>query len=133
MRLNPHFLICETTNIFFNTAWILRAAGWRGNAVVLTFEYLFAFTFIPIRIINLTLVIWVLQTQVYKSSFCLISISYFRVISLKFDFDWIHPSFLSTFAGNDARPGQVHPASHRCHAVLLGVQDTLYDPLPLLS
>jgi TLC domain len=94
MRLNPHFLICETTNIFFNTAWILRAAGWRGNAVVLTFEYLFAFTFIPIRIINLTLVIWVLQTQVYKSSFCLISISYFRVISLKFDFDWIHPSFL---------------------------------------
>ena len=69
MRLNPYFLICETTNIFFNTAWILRAAGWRGNAVVLTFEYLFAFTFIPIRIINLTLVIWVLQTQVNISSF----------------------------------------------------------------
>lgn len=64
MRLNPHFLICETTNIFFNAAWVLRAAGWRGNPVVLAFEYLFALSFFPLRILNLTVVIWVLQTKV---------------------------------------------------------------------
>lgn len=93
MRLNPHFLICETTNIFFNTAWVLRAAGWRGNAVVLTFEYLFAFTFIPIRIINLTIVIWVLQTQVNIPSYHNINISirYYRVTSILFDLDLMFP------------------------------------------
>ena len=64
LRLNPHFLICETTNIFFNAAWVLRAAGFRGNAIVLAFEYLFALSFFPLRILNLSAVIWVLQTEV---------------------------------------------------------------------
>ena len=64
LRLVPHFLICETTNIFFNIAWVLRAAGMKGNPFVLLFEYLFALTFFPIRIINLTLVIWLLQAEV---------------------------------------------------------------------
>ena len=66
LRLVPHFLISETTNIFFNTAWVLRAAGWKGNPIVLCFEYLFALSFFPIRIINLTLVIWSLQAEVRK-------------------------------------------------------------------
>lgn len=71
LRLNSHFLICETTNIFFNIAWVLRAAGYKGNAVVLTFEYLFALSFFPIRILNLTTAIWVLQEKVINIPFSL--------------------------------------------------------------
>mmetsp|Transcript_10188 Transcript_10188/g.9875 ORF Transcript_10188/g.9875 Transcript_10188/m.9875 type:complete len:253 (-) Transcript_10188:64-822(-) len=64
-RTVPHFLICETTNIFFNFAWVLRAMGFK-NFMVTIIEILFAISFFPIRIINLTLVLWLLQTQVYK-------------------------------------------------------------------
>ena len=64
LRLVPHFFICETTNIFFNLAWVLRAGGWKGNIWVLSFEYLFALSFFPIRIFNLSLVIWLLHVEV---------------------------------------------------------------------
>jgi len=30
VRFIPHLLICDTTQIFFNTAWLLRLAGWRA-------------------------------------------------------------------------------------------------------
>lgn len=62
-RAVPHFLICETTNIFFNLAWILRAVGYK-NSFVTMIEISFAASFFPIRIINLTLILWLLQTQV---------------------------------------------------------------------
>ena len=64
LRLVPHFYICETTNIFFNLAWVLRAGGWKGNSIVLSFEYLFALFFFPIRIFNMSLVIWLLHMEV---------------------------------------------------------------------
>ena len=67
LRLVPHFYICETTNIFFNLAWVLRAGGWKGNSVVLSFEYLFALFFFPIRIFNMSLVIWLLHMEVNRT------------------------------------------------------------------
>lgn len=81
LRLNSHFLICETTNIFFNIAWVLRAAGYKGNAIVLIFEYLFALSFFPIRILNLTTAIWVLQEKVTNIPFSLYIYPLFMILS----------------------------------------------------
>jgi hypothetical protein len=56
-RFFPHMLICDTTNIFFNTAWLLRLAGYRGSPIVSAFELLFAISFFLLRAINLSLVL----------------------------------------------------------------------------
>lgn len=55
-RFYPHVMICDTTNIFFNLAWLMRVCGLRGHPVVIVFEIIFAITFLCIRVVNLTLV-----------------------------------------------------------------------------
>lgn len=55
-RFYCHVVICETTNMFFNSAWLLRSMGYRDSAVVMALEILFAVAFLLIRVINLTLV-----------------------------------------------------------------------------
>lgn len=60
-RYIPHMVICDTTNIFFNVAWLLRAAGWRDSSFVTTLELLFAFSFVFVRAINLPLIFLAVQ------------------------------------------------------------------------
>lgn len=55
-RYIPHLIICDTTNIFFNTAWVLRRTGLRSSSVVTALELLFALSFFLVRVINLPLV-----------------------------------------------------------------------------
>jgi hypothetical protein len=52
-RFIPHLLICDTTNIFFNVAWLCRAAGFQGSTVVTCLEVSFALSFFFIRGIHL--------------------------------------------------------------------------------
>jgi hypothetical protein len=52
----PHMVICETTGIFFCTAWLLRIAGYRDSAIVSALEQLFAISFFFLRGINITAV-----------------------------------------------------------------------------
>lgn len=54
-RFYPHLMVCETTNILFNTAWLLRLVGHRDSLVVQILEIAFAVFFVIIRFINLTL------------------------------------------------------------------------------
>lgn len=56
-RYFPHMLICDTTNIFFNTAWLARLAGYRGHPLVTLCEQIFALSFLLIRTVNLALVL----------------------------------------------------------------------------
>eukprot|EP01034_Spumella_vulgaris_P034368 gene34368-42384_t len=60
-RFIPHLLICDTTNIFFNTAWLMRTAGLKDHPVVTTLEVLFAVTFLFTRVINMPLVFFVIS------------------------------------------------------------------------
>lgn len=55
-RFYPHLIICETTNILFNTAWLLRLAGYKDSLLVSVLEISFSVFFVLIRIINLTIV-----------------------------------------------------------------------------
>ncbi len=52
-RFIPHLLICDTTNVFFNTAWLMRAAGLQGSAIVTALEIVFAIAFLFCRAINM--------------------------------------------------------------------------------
>lgn len=52
-RFIPHLLICDTTNVFFNIAWLLRAAGYEGSWIVSLLEILFAVFFLCTRAINM--------------------------------------------------------------------------------
>lgn len=49
----PHLLLCDTTNIFFNTAWLLRTMDLRDSAVVFALEILFVVFFLITRVIHL--------------------------------------------------------------------------------
>jgi len=62
-RLYPHIMIADTTNIFFNTAWLLRLTEWKNHPIVNICELLFAFTFLVVRGIHLTYVFYLLLTH----------------------------------------------------------------------
>lgn len=55
-RFIPHLIICDTTNIFFNIAWILRRCGFKGSNLVTGLELTFAFFFLLARATNLPVV-----------------------------------------------------------------------------
>lgn len=55
LRFIPHLLISDTTNIFFNIAWLLRLVGWKGSTVVTVCEILFAVSFLFVRVVNMPL------------------------------------------------------------------------------
>ena len=56
----PHLLAADTANIFFNTAWFLRSAGYRGTSIVSFCEMMFALLFLLLRAINLATVMLLL-------------------------------------------------------------------------
>jgi len=64
----PHLLICDTTNIFFNTAWLLRLTGFRGSIVVTYLELTFAIAFLFTRVINLPVVFYSLYYHPHTST-----------------------------------------------------------------
>jgi hypothetical protein len=65
-RYYPHLLISDTTNIFFNTAWLLRLFGFRGSTIVVILENLFALSFLLLRAINVALVFFVIFFSVHS-------------------------------------------------------------------
>jgi hypothetical protein len=56
-RFIPHLVICDSSNIFFNFAWLLSICGWKDHPIVQYLELGFAIAFFFIRVINLSLVI----------------------------------------------------------------------------
>lgn len=62
-RFIPHLLICDTPNVFFNVAWVLRAMGYKGSSFVTFCEINFAIWFLIARVINLSLVFFVMGTN----------------------------------------------------------------------
>lgn len=66
MRYIPHLLICDTTNIFFNTAWLMRTSeSLAKTSIVTVLELCFAFVFLIARVSNMPLAfyaIWICPT-----------------------------------------------------------------------
>lgn len=60
-RFIPHLGVTETSNLFFNIAWLLRACGYRDTAMVTACELAFAISFFFTRVINLTAVFYVIN------------------------------------------------------------------------
>eukprot|EP00601_Ochromonadales_sp_CCMP2298_P014230 CAMPEP_0173240756 /NCGR_PEP_ID=MMETSP1142-20121109/13967_1 /TAXON_ID=483371 /ORGANISM="non described non described, Strain CCMP2298" /LENGTH=261 /DNA_ID=CAMNT_0014171961 /DNA_START=73 /DNA_END=854 /DNA_ORIENTATION=- len=58
MMMFPVMMCTEISSLFFNTAWIMRAGGLR-NTLVTTLEALFALSFLFIRILYVSTVMWV--------------------------------------------------------------------------
>eukprot|EP01039_Chlorochromonas_danica_P009596 gene9596-10607_t len=56
LRYIPHLLICDSTNICFNLAWLLRTTSWRESGVVTVLEVSFCILFLVFRVVNLPLV-----------------------------------------------------------------------------
>lgn len=56
MRYIPHLLFCDSSNLFFNIAWILRTTSYQHSSIVLYLELLFLFFFFIARVINLQFV-----------------------------------------------------------------------------
>jgi TLC domain len=63
LRFIPHLLISDTTNIFFNTAWLIRLFGGRRSFVLICLEISFAISFLLIRAINMPCMFWALGSQ----------------------------------------------------------------------
>lgn len=63
LRFIPHLLISDTTNIFFNTAWLIRAMGGQGFFFLNFLEISFAVSFFFVRVINMSAMFWALGKQ----------------------------------------------------------------------
>jgi TLC domain len=63
LRFIPHLLISDTTNIFFNTAWLLRLFGGKRTFALIFLEVSFAVSFLLIRAINMPCMFWALGSQ----------------------------------------------------------------------
>lgn len=63
LRFIPHLLISDTTNIFFNTAWLIRLFGGKRTFILIFLEVLFAVSFLLIRAINMPCMFWALGSQ----------------------------------------------------------------------
>jgi TLC domain len=64
LRFIPHLLLSDTTNIFFNTAWLLRLSESTKESFLVKFcELLFAVAFLLVRVINMPCMFYALSTQ----------------------------------------------------------------------
>ena len=60
MRFIPHLLISDTTNLLFNTAWLIRLSGGKKSRILLCLEVSFLLSFFLIRVINMPCMFWAL-------------------------------------------------------------------------
>ena len=58
IRFISHLLVCEASNIVFEVAWFLRAAGYRDAPIMQVVEATFAVVFFVTRIVNLPLCVY---------------------------------------------------------------------------
>jgi hypothetical protein len=58
-RFVPHLLICESSGIVFNLAWLVKSFGqsWADSRVVQILEYMFAVCFTLTRVVNLPFIV----------------------------------------------------------------------------
>lgn len=63
LRFIPHLLISDTTNLFFNTAWLLRLFGGKDSFIVMALEISFTISFFFVRVVNMPILFWVLFSK----------------------------------------------------------------------
>lgn len=69
LRFIPHLLLSDTTNIFFNTAWLLRLTGRKDSFIVTSLEICFTISFFFLRTIHMPVLFWIVSSQSEKLGF----------------------------------------------------------------
>lgn len=96
----PHLLAADTANIFFNTAWFLRSAGFRGSALVSFCEAMFAILFFFLRAVNLATCLSLLfyhgETAIGPGRYSLLPIIFLQ-------WYWFSKIFMSAFGLNASK------------------------------
>lgn len=63
MRFIPHLLISDTTNLLFNTAWLVRLFGEKKSSILQFLEVSFLLSFFLLRAVNMPCMFWALGVQ----------------------------------------------------------------------
>lgn len=63
MRFIPHLLISDTTNLLFNTAWLVRLFGEKKSFILQFLEVSFLLSFFLLRAVNMPCMFWALGAQ----------------------------------------------------------------------
>lgn len=63
LRFIPHLLVCDSTNICFNIAWLLRTTQWKDSTLVTVLELMFAVLFLIVRVINLPIALYAVHSH----------------------------------------------------------------------
>lgn len=100
-RFYPLLIICETTNVVFNSAWLLRLAGYRDTPLVIYLEMFFVLLFILIRTVNLTIAFIAIFNSEEAKAFGVGRVV-FPMISL-LQFFWLYKIFKS-LASRNSKP-----------------------------
>lgn len=81
IRFIPHFIVCESSGIFFNIRWFCRRFGYNNSLLNKFCEFCFVFLFFITRIVNLPIITCLIY-QLCESN--LINISLFMINCLQF-------------------------------------------------
>lgn len=92
----PGMMCTELSTIFFNIAWIMRAFGFREYKIVTLFESLFAFFFLLLRNLHLTILIYLLWYDIAGFGVYQCSI----VISTALQFFWGYKIIMSLISSS---------------------------------
>lgn len=106
-RWIPHLLICDTTNLLFNTAWILRTTNLKESFVVKALEIGFAASFLFTRVIHLPVVFLVVAASPYGDGMGWCKLFFLPMVLLQWY--WFSKIAVTTLnrlgAGSKAREG----------------------------
>lgn len=94
-RWIPHLLICDTTNLFFNCAWLLRTTSLKDTILVQSLEIMFAISFLFTRVINMPCFLYVVATQEYGSGLGWYRLSFIPLALLQWY--WFSKVVVTTF------------------------------------
>lgn len=115
LRFIPHLLICDTTNIFFNIAWLLRTSdAWRGSSIVIVLELAFAFFFLITRVINMPLAFYAIYRSKYSEELGWARITFIPIALLQwYWFSKIVAGISSRFGGGKKSKDKVKSKEHQ--------------------
>lgn len=102
-RFYPLLIICETTNVVFNSAWLMRLAGYRDTSLVIFLEMSFVLLFILIRTVNLTIAFFAIYFSEEAKAYGIGKLV-FPMISL-LQFFWLYKIFKSLASRNSKSTG----------------------------
>jgi hypothetical protein len=86
----PHLLLCDTTNIFFNSAWLLRTMDFRDSFAVFALEILFVVFFLFTRVLHLPTFLYAVVTTRFGEKLGVIKLSILLIPFVLLQWYWFY-------------------------------------------